>query len=849
LLADGTVVAWGADPYVPPALTGVVQVSAKGSSWAMALKGDGTVVQWGAYAPPQQPSLTGVTHIAAGGSHALACLADGSVECWGSNAEGQSSPPSGLRPAIRVYAGLSFSMALHADGTVTHWGYDQWGVAVIGSGVVMIDGSDVNTIWVTTSGRVQMSGPNWFRQTEVPPDLAQGTTRAVRVAMGSGFAVALREDGHVKCWGRNDWGQCNSPGTLFGATYISAGSFGAAAVLPSQSSDCTNPQGAGDAAVVVSGSAWQDVGTWSSSLYGGPQVPGALTNVTLGEYGSVGSLCDARCATFDVPAASTLLVPVDLTRPLAAQDHSIDVGLQATLKGRILLLASGASVLPADFELPVVSAGTFDGYFSTIQTTVPAPPGHFLTLVPGAAPGAWNLKVLPLPSSAASGATGVPGQADAGSQVVAAEAMDLDGDGYDDLALLLDFGAGIPGTLQVLLNDGAGNLSSASRRQQTAPQPRTLAVGQLDGDGRDDAVVGRGAVATVRSYLNNGSATGEPFDASQVEFATGSPATALTVLGWPSPLVVAGTGASQVLFFAPGIPAPAQQVSAPAVPTTLGKRGRIVVSGGANPNSFGSVATNGWLTVLAADGSGQYAQAQRIDVPGQPVSVDVADIDRDGLEDVLTANAKPQQLASGASLGVLTLFRGTATGFESPVPIAPVSNDPAVPAATAGLDAAMVDVDDDGVRDIVSVHQTLAGQSAAAVVPVDQQAPGGPLTLDGAQAIVANPPLVRPVLCPRGDVRGAGAEGVFIVDTGASSFAGGDALLGGTAPTGTPYRAELLPCVGDLDGDGRVEGGDLGVLLGEWGTDGAPGADLDSNGIVDGGDLGVLLGAWGDCPS
>jgi len=48
--------------------------------------------------------------------------------------------------------------------------------------------------------------------------------------------------------------------------------------------------------------------------------------------------------------------------------------------------------------------------------------------------------------------------------------------------------------------------------------------------------------------------------------------------------------------------------------------------------------------------------------------------------------------------------------------------------------------------------------------------------------------------------------------------------------------------VGDLDGDGDVDGADLGLLLGQWGGDGS--ADLDGSGIVDGADLGILLGAW-----
>jgi hypothetical protein len=55
-------------------------------------------------------------------------------------------------------------------------------------------------------------------------------------------------------------------------------------------------------------------------------------------------------------------------------------------------------------------------------------------------------------------------------------------------------------------------------------------------------------------------------------------------------------------------------------------------------------------------------------------------------------------------------------------------------------------------------------------------------------------------------------------------------------------------CLGDLDGDGRVSGIDLGALLGEWGMTGAAlRADLDGDGRVSGADLGILVGAWGNC--
>jgi len=47
----------------------------------------------------------------------------------------------------------------------------------------------------------------------------------------------------------------------------------------------------------------------------------------------------------------------------------------------------------------------------------------------------------------------------------------------------------------------------------------------------------------------------------------------------------------------------------------------------------------------------------------------------------------------------------------------------------------------------------------------------------------------------------------------------------------------------DLNNDTRVDGADLGILLGEFDTAGTL-ADIDGNGVVNGADLGILLAAW-----
>ena len=60
--------------------------------------------------------------------------------------------------------------------------------------------------------------------------------------------------------------------------------------------------------------------------------------------------------------------------------------------------------------------------------------------------------------------------------------------------------------------------------------------------------------------------------------------------------------------------------------------------------------------------------------------------------------------------------------------------------------------------------------------------------------------------------------------------------------------ATVCGCVADITGDGVVNGGDLGVLLSNWGPTAPSGlADVTHDGVVDGGDLAVVLSSWGAC--
>jgi len=75
--------------------------------------------------------------------------------------------------------------------------------------------------------------------------------------------------------------------------------------------------------------------------------------------------------------------------------------------------------------------------------------------------------------------------------------------------------------------------------------------------------------------------------------------------------------------------------------------------------------------------------------------------------------------------------------------------------------------------------------------------------------------------------------------TPASSDADGD---------GVPDECGGPNCPADIDGNGTVDGVDLGSVLADWGATGTGlTGDLDGDGVVNGVDLGIVLASWGDC--
>jgi len=218
---------------------------------ASAQAGGGTAMVWGYNAAAGAPGggalgcedcidvpaplngIAGAVQMSGGYQHGLALLDDGTVMAWGRNSDGQlgdgttdqrtaPGPVPGLSGVVALATGEDTSLALLADGTVRAWGSNEEGF--LGDG--------------GTTGPEDCGGDPCSKV----PIAVPGVAEVIAIAAADEFALALRSDGTVLAWGKNQYGTLGDgigkadPAVrqiagLAGVVAISAGENGAMALL------------------------------------------------------------------------------------------------------------------------------------------------------------------------------------------------------------------------------------------------------------------------------------------------------------------------------------------------------------------------------------------------------------------------------------------------------------------------------------------------------------------------------------------------------------------------------------------------------------------------------------------
>jgi alpha-tubulin suppressor-like RCC1 family protein len=192
-------------------------------------------------------ALTGIAAISSGQNHTCARSSSGALYCWGSNSTSQLGDTSnfdrsfpvavtGLSSGVeQVAAGGSHSCALLSNGTMKCWGYNSYGQLgdnnapnsssspVLISGSLSFDTTSPNSISAglnhtcarLNNGQVKCWGQNVYGQlgtnttsnSLVPLDISNMGSGISSTWSGANGTCAITTIGALKCWGNNDYSQ------------------------------------------------------------------------------------------------------------------------------------------------------------------------------------------------------------------------------------------------------------------------------------------------------------------------------------------------------------------------------------------------------------------------------------------------------------------------------------------------------------------------------------------------------------------------------------------------------------------------------------------------------------------
>ncbi len=268
----------------------------------------------------------------------------------------------------------------------------------------------------------------------------------------------------------------------------------------------------------------------------------------------------------------------------------------------------------------------------------------------------------------------------------AVSVADVNGDGKPDLVVVNAVGDDV----SVLLGNGDGTLQP-EKTYKVGLNPYSLAVADFNGDGVPDIVTSNRGDNTVSVLLGNGDGTFEP----QETFPTGKTPRWVAVgdltgngqvdivtanLGDDTASVLLGNGDGTFSF--------GTQQSVPAPPLAPFQVVVADVNGDGIPDIITANRPDNSVSVLLGNRDGSFQTKQTYATDRSPFSVAVADVNGDGIPDIVTANY------DGADVSVLL---GKGDGTFQPYFNLPAGSDP--------YDVKVADLAGDGKADIVVTNK------------------------------------------------------------------------------------------------------------------------------------------------
>ena len=435
---------------------------------------------------------------------------------------------------------------------------------------------------------------------------------------------------------------------------------------------------------------------------------------------------------------------------------------------------------------------------------------------------------------------------------VGVQVADLNGDGKPDLLLLDagDFsGSSNVGGVYILLNNGDKTFKQTGH--YTVNGPGSVAVADINGDGKPDMVVGQQGVSSVEVFLGNGDGTFQ--NPTTVAAASDVLSVMLVDFNRDGKLDLAvntyagGTQTANPIAILLG---DGKGGFSPFTTVQTGGDSTTMTSGDFNGDGIPDIATGNFrlqtVSVLLGKGDGSFGAPVSYVAPYGPSEITVTDFNNDGIADILIGVGNPEAIGESENSEVIGVLLGNGDGtFQGAA-----TNE--IGSATNATLLAVADFNGDGnvdaiVGDAAGAFDFFAGkgdgtfqapvvsmtQGSGPAVVGDFNGDGRPdlamITNSGIQILVNNgsasfqssatvaPGGTNPAAIATADFNGDGHPDLAVANSGDQSNpmqvqAGNVAILtgggnGGFAP-GNTYPAGTAPrsiAAADLNGDGKQD--------------------------------------------